>query len=437
MSTLIWDDEKRGIRWLVGYLLAAIPMLVIAYPFLIWPVLYGVKVDGDLFNDLSAAAPQSSGNDLLNRIYFPMLMVLTFVLVTIQGIRPSAAIRHRLLLLITVLIGFFLLSSLWSGAASVTIKRTLLQCFIIYSVVIACITTSRPEKILHYLYVFHAFLMIINIFIVLLEPAGPLGHEGIYPQKNYLGQCAGVAGLFILYKIATGQGFDRLLAIFMLVVTIIVLVASRSKTSIGLFFLVPLLGLGVTYVVYYLRIAAGLFIGVAVLALFLIFSLGEAADIWTFGTIANAIFGDPTLTSRTYIWEFTSDMIAQKPWLGYGFGAFWSTGVDSVSFREAPGFIKKLNHAHNGYIDILLQIGWLGFALFLTLLVTIGNMYGRATTHNFIFGWFAITCFIYLLCQNFFETTFFFGFEGMSVLMITNLMLAIRLAHENRTARVQ
>ena len=33
-----------------------------------------------------------------------------------------------------------------------------------------------------------------------------------------------------------------------------------------------------------------------------------------------------TLTGRTRIWQMSLDNIAQRPWLGYGFGAFWRPG---------------------------------------------------------------------------------------------------------------
>ncbi|MEP3525118.1 MAG: O-antigen ligase family protein [Hyphomicrobiales bacterium] len=437
MTTLIWDDEKKGVRWLAGYLLAVIPAFIIAYSFFIWPTLYGVKVDGDLLKDLSAASARGSGNDLLNRIYFPMLLVVTLVLIVFQGARPTAAIRHRGILLLGILIGVFFLSSIWSVQTSITIKRTLLQCFIIFSVVLACVTTSRPEKILHYIYVFFVGVLLVNVFVVLTVPAGPLGHEGIYPQKNSLGQCAGVASLFILLKVATGRGFERLFAILMLFVVFGLLVVSKSKTSIGLFFVVPVLGLIASYITFYFRIGVGVFMTVMMLSLLMIFWLGEAADLWTLGSIANAVFGDPTITSRTYIWEFSSEMINREPLFGYGFGAFWSTGVDGVAFREAPDFIKKLGQAHNGYIDIILQIGWLGFALFVVLMITAGNICGRAITSSFAFGWFAITFFIYIVLYNLLESTYFLGFEGMSVILIVNMILATRLTNQSHVARSQ
>lgn len=436
MTTVVWDHEKRGIRWLAGCLLAAIPTLVIAYPFLIWPFLYGEKLDGNLLNDLSIATPQASGNDLLNRIYFPFVFLITLGLVVVHGKRPSAAFMHHALSLVSVLLGFFVLSALWSDHASLTLRRAVLQCFLCYPILLACMTTNKPERILDCFYLFFCALMAINLLIILTQPAGPLGHAGLYSQKNNLGAVAALSGLFALYQFYAKAGFAKIFAIFMLAVTLFVLVASRSKTSLGLVFLAPVAGLIVALIGYYLRIAAGVFVAMAIAGLFVLFWLGQSADLWTLASLSHMIFGDPTLTARTDIWTFAREMIAQKPVFGHGFGAFWSAGADSTAFREAPGFIKKLNHAHNGYVDLLLQVGVLGFLLFVCLLVVMANLFGKIARWSFTFAWFALTCFIFVLAHNLFETTWFFGFSGVSAFIICLLALAVRLAQEPERFRV-
>jgi len=57
-------------------------------------------------------------------------------------------------------------------------------------------------------------------------------------------------------------------------------------------------------------------------------------------------------------------MIEKKPWLGYGYGAFWlkdnsesSTIIQTVQWN-AP-------NAHNGFLDLWLGLGLLGLLVFL------------------------------------------------------------------------
>src|SRR5205823_5558776 len=42
-------------------------------------------------------------------------------------------------------------------------------------------------------------------------------------------------------------------------------------------------------------------------------------------SINHAVLMDPTFTGRDDIWQFAVDNINARPWLGYGFGAFWET----------------------------------------------------------------------------------------------------------------
>ena len=56
--------------------------------------------------------------------------------------------------------------------------------------------------------------------------------------------------------------------------------------------------------------------------------------------------------------------ISRKPWLGYGFDAFWQ-GMqgESASVVQAVGWVT-LGGAHNGFLELLLDVGILGLAVF-------------------------------------------------------------------------
>ncbi|WP_312690764.1 O-antigen ligase family protein, partial [Brevundimonas nasdae] len=65
---------------------------------------------------------------------------------------------------------------------------------------------------------------------------------------------------------------------------------------------------------------------------------------------------------RTLIWEALMRRVAERPMTGYGFSAFW--GVDSTPAREIRLETQwPVPSAHNGWIDLLVQLGWPG-ALF-------------------------------------------------------------------------
>lgn len=81
-----------------------------------------------------------------------------------------------------------------------------------------------------------------------------------------------------------------------------------------------------------------------------------------------ALDKDPHLTGRTDLWEYSIDSIKDKPLLGYGYQAFWT--YDSVPARRIREAINwdSAPHAHNGYIDLTLQVGLIGLAAYFALL---------------------------------------------------------------------
>ena len=80
-----------------------------------------------------------------------------------------------------------------------------------------------------------------------------------------------------------------------------------------------------------------------------------------------AMFGDLTFSLRTPIWAAVVRTIAERPWIGHGFGSFWDVGL-RLNPLNAPWnefFMKAqvINTAHDGYLDQLLQTGMVGFSL--------------------------------------------------------------------------
>lgn len=74
---------------------------------------------------------------------------------------------------------------------------------------------------------------------------------------------------------------------------------------------------------------------------------------------------DPTLTGRTDIWNTVLGM-AGNPVLGTGFESFWlGPRLQSIwsSYWWHP------NEAHNGYIEIFINLGWIGVGLVATIML--------------------------------------------------------------------
>lgn len=72
---------------------------------------------------------------------------------------------------------------------------------------------------------------------------------------------------------------------------------------------------------------------------------------------------DATLSGRTAIWKQVWIFILQRPLLGWGYEAFWR-GIQGEAFRVVAAVHFMVFHAHNGFLEIWLDLGAAGLALF-------------------------------------------------------------------------
>jgi O-antigen ligase len=67
---------------------------------------------------------------------------------------------------------------------------------------------------------------------------------------------------------------------------------------------------------------------------------------------------DMTFSGRTAIWDIINERILQHPWLGGGYGAYWTGNIPGTPSYE---FVTRLNfyptQTHNGYLDIINDLG--------------------------------------------------------------------------------
>lgn len=97
---------------------------------------------------------------------------------------------------------------------------------------------------------------------------------------------------------------------------------------------------------------------------------------------SEALGREETLTGRTDIWAFLTPLAMHKPLLGYGYGGFWTEAI-----RE-----KTSSHAHNGYLDIVLNTGFVGLFLWSMFLIASCWAASNKMRHDFKWGivWFCL-----------------------------------------------
>lgn len=85
------------------------------------------------------------------------------------------------------------------------------------------------------------------------------------------------------------------------------------------------------------------------------------------GVLLSSLGRDSTLTGRTLIWGLVLQ-IPISTWLGAGFESFW-LGDRLLWLRDALPNLP-INEAHNGYLEIYLNLGWIGVGFLVLLLAT-------------------------------------------------------------------
>jgi O-antigen ligase len=186
----------------------------------------------------------------------------------------------------------------------------------------------------------------------------------------------------------------------------VLLYLSGSKTAIALLFLVPiaLLSLaavrGIVPVSPVTLIISGLIVVASILA-FVVWGMG-----YTMEQVMAAIFPDPTLTNRTYLWEYAMSKVNERPMLGWGFQSFWGLGYDSPAARAPVVFARVVNQAHNGYIDLLINLGIVGTAIFAWVMMAYLSGLRKVGRYSSRLRFLMWTLFLIMILNNITESQF-------------------------------
>jgi len=81
-----------------------------------------------------------------------------------------------------------------------------------------------------------------------------------------------------------------------------------------------------------------------------------------FDKVTDTVGRDPSLTGRTDLWQLAFSSIGKSPVYGYGYSAFWDADSPRANrIREEVNWDAP--HAHNGFIDLTLELGLAGLLL--------------------------------------------------------------------------
>lgn len=349
-----------------------------------------------------------------------------------------AVVRHANPFLF-VMIGLALVSVLWSQDAGATLRRSVKLAGVAAIALALTVAAWEPLRFERWLRRVFLLFMAGSLVAVPLVPQLATHQEGelvgywngLTNNKNTLGMVCALGVIFWVHGWAAGR-VAAWKALAVLALALMLVPGVRSTTSLLL--MVASSGL----VVALLRSPVDL--SGQRLALLLMALLGLVVPVYTFmiatGSIGfmpllesftEAIGKDVTLTGRSDIWALVLEAYQHWPWLGAGYGAFWLGEEVGWSRLIAEALYWVPHQAHNGYLDVLNELGIVGLAVLVAYLATFALLLGRLWQLDPRTAALHIAVFVYMLVSNITESDFF---RPMFPLFILNFMSTLEVARQ-------
>jgi O-antigen ligase len=336
--------------------------------FVIFSLVFFTGAIGVLMN--GGTAPSSLQIDLISRLSSYVIQAGTFCLIFAWHRRIIRTVIQEKFLWFLVAIA--LASVFWSEETRATLggSQNLIRITLFGVYFAARYSLKEQLRLLAWAFGIGATLSL--VFVLALPSYGVMGQgsivtgeaithagawQGIYGHKNILGRIMVLSAVVFLIFALSGRRYSWL-AWVGFGLSVVLILGSTSKTSLIIFLTIMALLPFYRALRWSNTLAVPFFITVILVA-------GSVAMLLVSGAedILGVFGRDITLTGRTDLWAAVLDKIWQRPWLGYGYGAFWrgwdgeSADVWSVVRWEAP-------HSHNGFLDLWLDLGLLGLLAF-------------------------------------------------------------------------
>ena len=323
-----------------------------------------------------------------------------------------------------------LLSTFWSEFPATTLRRgfALLQTSL-FGVYLG--TRYSTKELMVILRNTLGFILLLSAAFILFLPSYGIHQDihagafrGIFIHKNTFGSRMALSSIvFFLVSLDKTIKSRRLNLIFFGLAVALTFLSRSSTAFAGL-----ILTLGIVPFLYVPKWdKSKLLPGVLGIISILFFSILFAVE--NFDSLLTIFGEDSTLTGRTGFWPILIEAIQQRFWVGYGYHGYWSGGLDSPSaILEQTANVFGASHAHNGFLDIFLSVGFIGFAcFFVTLWSAFLNFLMRLRQTQSPSYFFPLLFFIFFLSANFVVTSIYTFNNLMWSLYICLLVGSIRV----------
>ncbi|PWL17340.1 biotin transporter BioY [Falsochrobactrum shanghaiense] len=309
-----------------------------------------------------APADAQQTGDMVNQLGFGLVGVIALVAMALLA-EPRKVMR-----MISpgwlLMFGFLLASVFSAPDPSVAIRGVMLTLIGVLAIFAVLALPQDGDSYSAMLLVTAAIVIIVSYAGVLLlpnlgthgfdavEPLNSFLWRGLFTHKNIAGPVMAAFAFAGVYLWRRGW---RISGALIALSALFFVAHTGSKTTVAL---VPFAILMV--------IGPGIF-GLRSLAPLMIFTIQVLFALFTIGTVlfeplhqfVLQLGIDSTFTGRTSIWSFAIDALQNRPWTGFGYESFWSTGLakEAANPYHLDWDVRGIVHGHNGYLDVAMSMG--------------------------------------------------------------------------------
>lgn len=194
--------------------------------------------------------------------------------------------------------------------------------------------------------------------------------KGVFGFKNLFASVMTMAAILFLIA-ALNDRRQRWLAWGLLMISILLIILSKGRTALACLFISLYLFPLYNFVKKQFKLRVILISTAILFTLSLaVLVLGNLEFI-----VIDVLGKNLEFNGRLPIWTLMMEKVLERPWLGYGYAAFWTSDASYYLLTRSwalDAFQAGIRfNAHNGYLDLLLQLGFVGLGLYFVSLATV------------------------------------------------------------------
>lgn len=344
-------------------------------------------------------------------ILFMVLLVMGFAV--LLGRMPTATAHLAANPALVFLFLFLAVSLAWAPFPWMSFKRWV-KILGALGMVLIVVSEPRPAEafaavVRRYFYLIVPISLLLVFFVPALGrevfPDGTITWVGVTPNRNYLGKIALLCGIVFTWDLVrTPLGSRRRDSGILLLTCLFVIIGSGSVTSLVIYAAVAVGFLWERVARRDMAHIGGILAYLAALTvvLYLLVELVVGRGSIAFSTVS-VLGRDATLTGRVTLWSDLWGYVLQRPAFGHGYSGFWIWGVMEQVWERHRWYPTG---GHNGYLDVVLDTGFVGLAIFLAVIARGAGKVMRQLSRNFEEGRLKLALLIAVLAHNLTESSF-------------------------------